>query len=609
MIHVEDLGLYRLDRESAATPDGVRIIDPTLGAGRWFKMSTALNDHNNLQSIQGGSASERNHITNAELVDVQAIDQVFTSTEQTKLSGIETSATADQSDAEIKTAYENNANTNAFTDAEQTKLTGIEANAKDDQSAAEIKGLYESNSDTNAFDNAAQSKLGGIETSATADQTGAEIKALYEAEPNAFTDAKDTKLAGIETSATADQSDAEIKTGYENNANTNAFTDADESKLDGLAAGADVTGPGSSTQNALARYSGTTGKILKNSLFVVTDAGEGSGLKRFDFTPISSIPDVEGAVYYDNEDKALSLKTDIAGSTQSLGQEFWVRVINKTGSQIDNGEVVYINGADVPSGRITVDLAQADSELTANVLGFATNNIANNAEGWVTVLGFLNDLDTSSFSAGDQIFLSDTVAGGVTTTKPTIVVPVGFVTQVDASTGQIFASVNRINTDSPIFAQLVSALDQVPGTTNPTVITYDIQNDIAGLTHSVSVNAGEITIDIDGTYYYIIECQVSKGSGVVELQETIFTQIDTGSGFVDVSDSGTRQTIRDAGRQEVLVYADARRLEAGDKVRVMQRVSSTTGGLGLISTAAETGPPTIPATSSAKFSMLRIGGF
>ena len=46
-----------------------------------------------------------------------------------KLDGIETGATADQTGAEIKTAYEGEADTNAFTDAEQTKLSGIEAGA------------------------------------------------------------------------------------------------------------------------------------------------------------------------------------------------------------------------------------------------------------------------------------------------------------------------------------------------------------------------------------------------------------------------------------------------------------------------------------------------
>ena len=53
----------------------------------------------------------------------------FTTAEETKLAGIETGATANQTDAEIKTAYENNADTNAFTDAEQTKLSGIETSA------------------------------------------------------------------------------------------------------------------------------------------------------------------------------------------------------------------------------------------------------------------------------------------------------------------------------------------------------------------------------------------------------------------------------------------------------------------------------------------------
>jgi len=63
-------------------------------------------------------------------VDVQAWDTVldgttasYTTAEETKLAGIETGATADQSDAEIKTAYENNADTNAFTDADESKLT------------------------------------------------------------------------------------------------------------------------------------------------------------------------------------------------------------------------------------------------------------------------------------------------------------------------------------------------------------------------------------------------------------------------------------------------------------------------------------------------------
>lgn len=49
----------------------------------------------------------------------------MTPEEKAKLAGIEDNATRDQSDSEIKTAYENNTNTNAFTDAEKTKLANI----------------------------------------------------------------------------------------------------------------------------------------------------------------------------------------------------------------------------------------------------------------------------------------------------------------------------------------------------------------------------------------------------------------------------------------------------------------------------------------------------
>ena len=51
---------------------------------------------------------------------------------------VEDGATGDQSNSEIKTAYEANSNTNAFTDALLSKLNGIEAGATADQTVAQI---------------------------------------------------------------------------------------------------------------------------------------------------------------------------------------------------------------------------------------------------------------------------------------------------------------------------------------------------------------------------------------------------------------------------------------------------------------------------------------
>ncbi len=232
-----------------------------------------------------------------------------------------------------------------------------------------------------------------------------------------------------------------------------------------------------------------------------------------DFGVLSSVPEKEGRVYYDVEDKALSLKTDIPGSTQSLGQEFWIRVINKTGVSIPDGSIVFISGFDVVSGRATIALAKADVEETANAVGFTTNTMADDAEGFVTEIGFLNDLDTSAFTEGDQLFLSDTVAGGRTAIKPLIAVHVGFATKIDVSTGQILTTIARKVVESPIFVQLSDSTNQKPFVTTPVVITFDTNDDIRGITHSISLATEDIIIDFDGTYTIIAQPQVEKTSG------------------------------------------------------------------------------------------------
>ena len=102
----------------------------------------------------------------------------LSATDKTKLDGIETGATGNQTNAEIRTAVEAANDSNVFTDADHSKLNAIEASATADQTDSEIKTAYENNSNTNAYTDAEKTKLSGIETSATADQTASEIKTL-----------------------------------------------------------------------------------------------------------------------------------------------------------------------------------------------------------------------------------------------------------------------------------------------------------------------------------------------------------------------------------------------------------------------------------------------
>ena len=139
------------------------------------------------------------------IVTSGTVDGRDVSTDGTKLDTIETNATQDQTDAEIRTAVENANDSNVFTDADHAKLNAIEDNATRDQTAAEIRTLVGDATDSNVFTDAEKTKLAAIESGATQDQTGAQIKSAYEAESNtnAFTDTEKSKLAAIEASADA----------------------------------------------------------------------------------------------------------------------------------------------------------------------------------------------------------------------------------------------------------------------------------------------------------------------------------------------------------------------------------------------------------------------
>jgi hypothetical protein len=115
------------------------------------------------------------------------------------------------------------------------------------------------------------------------------------------------------------------------------------------------------------------------------------------------------------------------------------QVRNQTGSSVAAGSVVYINGA--TGNKPTIALAIATGDPTsAQTLGMVQTTIANNGVGYVVVIGTCGNLDTSAYTEGQQLYLSGTVAGGVTTTKPyapTHLVYIGIVTRQHPTLGTI----------------------------------------------------------------------------------------------------------------------------------------------------------------------------
>ncbi|RLB87079.1 MAG: hypothetical protein DRH26_16290, partial [Deltaproteobacteria bacterium] len=168
---------------------------------------------------------------------------------------------------------------------------------------------------------------------------------------------------------------------------------------------------------------GSDGQVLK------ADAAEDTGVKwaaedvelnpTFDTVQMNIAVDEpahsEGKMFWTALDKTLALMTDISGVIIRVGHEILIKIVNKTGVQLDKGAVVYINGAQ--GNRATAALADANLATSHKTIGVVVANIADNAEGYIIIFGQLRGIDTSGFTAGDDLFLSET-AGELVNVAP-----------------------------------------------------------------------------------------------------------------------------------------------------------------------------------------------
>jgi hypothetical protein len=362
--------------------------------------------------LDNAAVSSVNSQTGAVVLDADDIDDTSTTNKYTtqaeidKLAGIEAGAEVNPTDAEIKTAYEANADTNAFTDAEQTKLAGIETGATGDQTGSEIKALYEAEADTNAFTDAEQTKLAGIETGATGDQTGSEIKTLYEAEAdtNAYTDVEKSKLAGVESGATADQTGAEIKALYEAEADTNAFTDAEQTKLSGVETNADVT----DEANVVAALNGASLATVTPTLLdlmLIQDNSDSNNLKTVDLGTLLGL--AGGTIKSINASEA---KVGVATTSATF--------VNASGTvtvtpQSSSSHFVVIFFAEIINER-TSGTFDTDVRLTRNGTAFETTFRAQRQTTSVGTLSNLIAFAAEDFpnTGSDVSYLAQVAVGG-----------------------------------------------------------------------------------------------------------------------------------------------------------------------------------------------------
>jgi hypothetical protein len=145
----------------------------------------------------------------------------------------------------------------------------------------------------------------------------------------------------------------------------------------------------------------------------------------FNNTGIPVPPDLEGRIYWDEDNGTLSLGMHGGQVVQQVGLEEYFYIKNQSGVTIPNGSVVRAAGTLGASGRILGDLMIADGSITYYfTLGIATEDIVNGDDGYVTQFGAVRGIDTTgtavseSWNDGDVLWVSPTVLGGLTKFEP-----------------------------------------------------------------------------------------------------------------------------------------------------------------------------------------------
>lgn len=141
---------------------------------------------------------------------------------------------------------------------------------------------------------------------------------------------------------------------------------------------------------------------------------------------------LEGRTFYDTNKKSLIYMNDDSGERVNVGGDTITRVVNQTGGTLTAGTPVIESGS-VLSNFIGVKKAQADDVADSKVIGVVSRDILDGAFGYIKSSGVVEGVNTSTFSVGDLLYLSSTVAGGITNVEPLISTKIGVVITSSAS--------------------------------------------------------------------------------------------------------------------------------------------------------------------------------
>lgn len=232
------------------------------------------------------------------------------------------------------------------------------------------------------------------------------------------------------------------------------------------------------------------------------------------FDTLAAVPSAVGQLAWNDTDGTLDLGLKGGNVTLQIGQEQVTHVYNNTANDFTDLQVLRITGSQ--GQRLTGALAQANSELTSSTTyAVVTETILKNQVGFATTSGLVRNVNTSAFAEGAALYLSATVAGGITTTRPIAPnhsVMIGWCVRSHAVQGSIYVHAqNGFELDELHNVKIVSPADGQALVYDAATATWQNKTVSGGSTEGVNdVLAKRIDVIDDFTLY-----QAEAAAGVL----------------------------------------------------------------------------------------------
>ena len=331
-------------------------------------------------------------------------------------------------------------------------------------------------------------------------------------------------------------------------------------------------------------------------------------------TTVTVVDDIVQVAVTTNPVTVTTQTAGVQGASYNFGDPIYVTVRNATGATLTKGTIVYTSGAQ--GNHTLVQKANASGDATsARTLGWVSADIANNSDGFVIVEGYLDGIDTDHIAEGSQLYLSGTVAGEFTATKPVApihLVYVGVVTKSNPGNGRVLVKVQNgyeleelhdVLITNPVNAQVLtydSATDLWVNATNPA-------DGVTSITATAPLTGGTITstgsIGLDQTALSITKSQVSDFTSGTVTSASTAQQAGTAV-YSDTSGTATYATT--SGTATFATNASTAVTISGSitQSQVTNLTTDLAGKANLAGGNAFTGAQTFTGTAPASFVMV-----